>query len=128
MMVSARSGNIGTGMVKLPPIRPTTMAAPPLATDAVREGERLVGAGEIDRRADAAAGCLGDGLARAGVGRIEGLGRAELQRRLALGLVDVGDEDRLVGQRAGELQPHHADAAEADDQQRPGAQIGHAPS
>ena len=58
MMVSARRGNIGTGMVKLPPIRPTTMAAPPLATGPMREGERLVGAGEVDRRADAAAGGL----------------------------------------------------------------------
>ena len=63
-----------------------------------------------------------------GIGRIEGLGGAQLQGRLALGGVDVGDEDRLVGQRAGELQAHHADAAEADDQQRPGPQIGQRPS
>ena len=36
-----------------------------------------------------------------------------LQRGLALAGVDIGNEDGLVGQRARELQPHHADAARA---------------
>ena len=56
---------------------------------------------------------------------IEGLRRAELEGRIALALVDVGDEDRLVRQRARKLQAHHADAAEPDDEKRAELQIGH---
>ena len=100
------------------------MAAPPLATargrrPATCRSRRSRPPRRRRRRR------LHDGLARAGVGRVEGFRRAQLQRRLAFALVDVGGENRLVGKRAGELQPHHADAAEADDQQRPELQVGH---
>src|SRR5262245_38544505 len=88
----------------------------------VREIERLVGAGEIDRGADTAAGCLDDRLARAGIGRIEGFRRPGRQRRGALATVDIGNKNWLIGEGAGELQAHHADTAEPDDQQRTGAQ------
>src|SRR5256885_6979014 len=57
---------------------------------------------EIHRRTYTAARGLADCLARAGIGSIEGFRSPEPQGRLALGLVDVGDEDRLVCQRRSE--------------------------
>ena len=89
--------------------------------------QRLVGAGEVHRRTHPAAGCLDDGLARTGVRRVESLLGAELQGRLALGRIDVGHKDRCVGERTGELQPHHADPAQADDEKRAQPQEGDGP-
>ena len=46
-----------------------------------------------------------------------------LSAAFALAGVYIGNEDGLVGQGTRELQAHHADAAETDDQQRSRAQV-----
>ena len=85
------------------------------------EAERLLGADEIAGREHAAAGGFDHGAARLAVGRIEGRGGAGLERRLALAGIDVGDDRRLRKQRARDAEPHHADAAEPDQQRGPRA-------
>src|SRR5262249_48158996 len=88
------------------------------------QGEGLVGTREVNRRPNAAARRLGDRPARTGTRSVAGLGRTKFQGSLTLGTIDIGNEDRLVRQRAGELEPHHADTTEADDEQGPDAQVG----
>jgi hypothetical protein len=53
------------------------------------------------------------------IGRIEGLRSARLERRLSFFGIDVGNERWLAKQRVSQRQTHHADAAEADQQDRP---------
>ena len=107
------------GSGKLPPSSPVTTTLPPLAERAGGERQRLVRADEIAGREHAAAGGLQQRAARLAIGRIEGRGGAGLERGLALAGVDVGDDRRLREQRARDRQPHHADAAEPDQQRRP---------
>ena len=85
---------------------------------ACRKRERAVRADEIDRAVDAA-GRLEQRLAGVRVGGIVGGRGARLERRLALARIDVGDDRRIGKQRARKREPHHADAAEPDQQHGP---------
>ena len=74
--------NIGNGMEKVPPNRPTIDQPSAAAERAHAELRRGLGADEIDRRADAgAAGQLHDLLARFLVARIEGGARRRSRAR-----------------------------------------------
>src|SRR5215475_7293690 len=88
------------------------------------EGKGLIGPRKVDRRPHTTTRRLGDCLARTGIPGVEGFGCTKLKGSLTLGMIDIGDENRFVGQRAGKLESHHADTTETDDEQRPDAQVG----
>src|SRR5262249_53883303 len=87
-----------------------------LADDTLGKIERGLRADEIDRGADRTR-LLEDGFARVGRLRVEGSFGAERKRRLAFGGDDVGGEFASSDEGPGDLESHHADAAEADDHQ-----------
>ena len=90
---------------------------PPRATHGDRKGHRFLVAGEIDDAVEAAFGLLDDALDDVGFGGIVGDRGAVLQRGLARRRAQIGDRDLLLEHGLRERQPHHADAAEPDQQQ-----------
>ena len=114
----ALSTNIATGSGKLPPSRPVTTTLPPLASAPVAKASDFSEPTKSQAANTPPPVALISACARLAVGRIEGRRGAGLERRLALAGVDVGDDRRLRKQRARDRKPHHADAAEADQQRR----------
>ena len=84
-----------------------------------RNGERhrFLVTRKIDDAVEAALGFFQDAPDHFGLGRIVGDGGAVLQRALARGGAEIGDRDVLLEHGLRERKPHHADAAEADQQQ-----------
>ncbi len=82
-----------------------------------RKRHRLLVAGEIDDLVEAAFGFPDDALDHVGFGRIVGDSGAVLQRRFARGGAQIRHRDLLLEHGLGKGQPHHADAAEPDQQQ-----------
>jgi hypothetical protein len=101
--------------LKFPPIRPDDNLAA-ACNDSGGERHRLFVAGEVNNAVRSAVRFFQDALGNVCFRRIVSGGRAVLERCIAGRCAEISDRDRLLEHRLSERDTHHADTAEADQQ------------